>query len=396
MKAIFLDSTAVLTAVGDHKQRIMGFAMALPNAFNLFSVAFGAERRDLVMNYRSAPELVRIQHYIAVSLDPKSTKVSSMAKSSEGHCAVLNFAVESSETSVLAWLIDRLIKEADIGIDGICVLVKQKVADFGPALAQALSNRGINSLHDAEHIDLLSEPVVQLCRPFLRLVIFRNAPQDWTDALSVLSLVNGIDYDETDRAELDVRLERMVRKLRMLPLDDSEDGNTFIETVLDEIGVGRLRLLHPEYSRDADYARAVDLFQEKFGECVENANTSSEALTKFLGLDCVQIMTIHKSKGLEFDTMFFVGLEDSSWWNFTTQPSEEKSAFFVALSRAKRRAVFTYCGMRPSNARYPRQSKANIKPLYDLLDEAGVPSFDISSKSDCETAFKHLNGVATG
>ena len=54
-------------------------------------------------------------------------------------------------------------------------------------------------------------------------------------------------------------------------------------------------------------------------------------------------MTIHKSKGLEFDSVYLVGLEDSAFWNFKYQPDEDRCAFFVALSRAQRQATFTFC-----------------------------------------------------
>ena len=31
------------------------------------------------------------------------------------------------------------------------------------------------------------------------------------------------------------------------------------------------------------------------------------------GVDQVPLMTVHKSKGLEFHTMIFVGLDDEAW-----------------------------------------------------------------------------------
>jgi ATP-dependent exoDNAse (exonuclease V) beta subunit len=44
----------------------------------------------------------------------------------------------------------------------------------------------------------------------------------------------------------------------------------------------------------------------------------------------VQIMTIHKSKGLEHHTVIFVGLDDDAWWSLDKQPEESRSSFFVA------------------------------------------------------------------
>ena len=54
MKSIFLGSESVLTAVGDNKQQIMRWAMALDDPFSLFEDDFGAERIHLRNNYRSS------------------------------------------------------------------------------------------------------------------------------------------------------------------------------------------------------------------------------------------------------------------------------------------------------------------------------------------------------
>ena len=60
-------------------------------------------------------------------------------------------------------------------------------------------------------------------------------------------------------------------------------------------------------------------------------------------------MTIHKSKGLEFHTVFFIDFNEDSWWGLTNanknndiiRLSEEQNAFFVGASRAKEKLIFT-------------------------------------------------------
>ena len=66
----FLGSDAVLTAVGDNKQKIMGWAGALDDVFSAFQVDFGVETPiRLARNYRSAPELVRVLGHLTAALD---------------------------------------------------------------------------------------------------------------------------------------------------------------------------------------------------------------------------------------------------------------------------------------------------------------------------------------
>lgn len=81
------------------------------------------------------------------------------------------------------------------------------------------------------------------------------------------------------------------------------------------------------------------------------------------------MMTVHKSKGLEFDTIVFLGLDDRAWWAHTPGDPEGVAAFFVALSRAKQRAIFAFCQQ--------RGQRNNVAELYQLLTAAGVPEITI-------------------
>ena len=72
VKTIFFGSDTILTAVGDNKQQIMRFAMAMDDPFTPFEADFKAQRTPLQNNYRSSPDLVRIQDILAHALDTKA------------------------------------------------------------------------------------------------------------------------------------------------------------------------------------------------------------------------------------------------------------------------------------------------------------------------------------
>jgi superfamily I DNA/RNA helicase len=61
-------------------------------------------------------------------------------------------------------------------------------------------------------------------------------------------------------------------------------------------------------------------------------------------------MTIHKSKGLEFDSVILLGVEKQTFWG---KLEEERCAFFVGVSRAKRRLVLTRALERPTPSSNP-------------------------------------------
>ena len=119
--------------------------------------------------------------------------------------------------------------------------------------------------------------------------------------------------------------------------------------------------------------RAAKLLEADRDRCTD----WSECVSVFEGTDVVRAMTIHKSKGLEYDTVIFVGLEDSSWWAYARQEEEERRAFFVALSRAIERVVFTFARKRDSGRGVEQQRRQSIQPLYDALQAAGAERISI-------------------
>ena len=64
----------------------------------------------------------------------------------------------------------------------------------------------------------------------------------------------------------------------------------------------------------------------------------------------VKILTLHKSKGLEFDSVIILGVENQTFWG---NLDEERCAFFVGVSRAKSRLILTVAGRRESPASNP-------------------------------------------
>src|SRR5690606_25040885 len=131
--------------------------------------------------------------------------------------------------------------------------------------------------------------------------------------------------------------------------------------------------VYPQYTT-ASFNRVLKRLEEALQDSLSHAREVSAAVDRFLGIDVIPAMTIHKSKGLEFDTVIFVGLEDKQWWNFPNQPDEEKRAFFVAFSRAIRQVIFTYSELRqdPRDGYVASQDWSKIQSLYDVLQQAGV------------------------
>ena len=72
IKAAFGQSTQILTAVGDTKQRIMTWAGALDGVLQTFAKDFSALPLPLYQNFRSAPRLRRMQNRMIAKMDPEA------------------------------------------------------------------------------------------------------------------------------------------------------------------------------------------------------------------------------------------------------------------------------------------------------------------------------------
>ena len=95
----FRATGAMVTAVGNPKQRIMVWAGARIDAFERFESEFVAKAHSLQLNHRSCRELVRIQHLVARAINPFAAPVTATPKKAvDGDVAqIWKFADESSE-----------------------------------------------------------------------------------------------------------------------------------------------------------------------------------------------------------------------------------------------------------------------------------------------------------
>jgi len=128
------------------------------------------------------------------------------------------------------------------------------------------------------------------------------------------------------------------------------------------------RRLHPQYMQTEFFSMTIEACARNLADArARNADWPS-ALDDFLGVDCVPMMSIHKSKGLEFHTVVFLGLEDYPFRSIRSGDGEEECNFFVAFSRAKKRVVFTFADTRSART----QSRTGVRRFYELLERAGV------------------------
>ena len=355
LRTAFHDSEAIFTAVGDDKQRIMVWAGAMPDAFAQFEQHFGAERISLISNWRSHEDLVRIQHVIASRIDPNVEEPEARAdRLVDGDTAAIWECVSEDEESIcLAQWIEREVQVGNVEPHDVAILVRMRADEVEARLSPAFEARGLKLRNVARNVgeiaiqDLLGEDLTQMLLHLLRLGATERSPENWNAALRDLQFVEAVDpTDETRLRRLQRRLQAFVRVIRraMRRLDPVPDSAAeAAQAALDFVGAHVLRRAFPSYQRPPDFDRVWNGFVLLLRECIEQSETWSDALDKVEGLGQIALMTIHKSKGLEFHSMIFYGLDNQTWWSLTPDRIEELNSFFVAFTRAKQRAFFTLC-----------------------------------------------------
>ena len=294
---------------------------------------------------------------------------------SSDSCAVWDFSSPEVEATTLAAFIADEMKARELTPRDFVILVRQKADDYVPLLAAALAARGIDLRNEAAEIgsvklqELLSEDLSELLISLIHVATSERAGRAWSDCIAALALLRGLaSDDDRGRTRLGREIEVFAgefRKNHAGPINSKIEATTLVSVALDFIDRSDLAAACPAY-RQGDWmtkvAAAVAL--HLLASCKGKTNWAA-ALDAYDGADALPLMTIHKSKGLEYHTVIFVGLDDGAWWSFSKDQIEATAGFFVAFTRAKQRVLFTYCPK--------RGQRTTITTLYKLLKLAGVP-----------------------
>jgi superfamily I DNA/RNA helicase len=376
VKSMFLGSGVVVSAVGDNKQQIMRWAMAMNDPFAAFETDFGARRTPLFNNYRSSPDLVRIQHVLAQALDARAVAPISKTKGtiSGDSCAIWDFSTPGSEARCLASFVAAQMSANNLAPRDFVLIVRQKAGDYAATLAPAFRAEGIPIRNEAGAVgslmlqELLTEEVSVLLLNMLRLAVAPRAGRHWSDCQEALIRMRGIGPDDENdlvrlSRELDAFVKGIARKFPA-PADDENVARKLVNRVVNFVGRDRLLAMYPAYSQGDWFEKVLDASTKHLYASSTGAADWKAALDAYEGLHAIPLMTIHKSKGLEYHTVIFVALDDGAWWSFAGDQVEGTAGFFVAFTRAKQRVVFSYCAR--------RGGRTKIASLYQLLSNAGV------------------------
>lgn len=375
LKTCFLGSSCKLTAVGDNKQAIMRWAGANPDIFPDYIQDFNSNEYQLLMNHRSVPKLVEFQKEVHQILNSNhsSIQTNNYPEFQEGEITLFEFENESLEAKLIANDIESKI-QGGIRPSEICILAKQKVDVYSFELITTLSSKGIKARIENEYQELLKDPTCNLLLDLISCSQGKRDPLIWENLSNFYGNINGIDEftDELILAKSYKEIDNIVSDITYLIsnfIPNEESMLKLIDCIIEKIDEKRIISNFSTYNGKSD----LDIIVKNFSKLLYKEYSQSQGawidiISNFKGKNSISIMTIHKSKGLEYEAVYFLGLEDSAFWSFNDQPEEDKSAFFVALSRAKSYLIFTYCKLRNNRS----QNNRNINEIYSLLIQSSL------------------------
>lgn len=138
---------------------------------------------------------------------------------------------------------------------------------------------------------------------------------------------------------------------------------------LDFFGAPAIAALHPDYDSPARVDEVVKDIINRVEELFTAHGADADSLHRFADESGVRMMSIHKSKGLEFEAVSVIAVENEMFWG---DQDSERATFFVAISRAKQRLLLTHAQTR---ARPPQARRWDVHrtPHREFLSYAYEP-----------------------
>ncbi|MDN4626584.1 UvrD-helicase domain-containing protein [Erwinia sp. PsM31] len=368
VKLAFRGTRIRLTAVGDTKQKIMGWAGALDGIFKSFTKDFNAVPLNMYRNFRSKPTLLRVQNEIIRKLDPDSVMPDEQIEGDEGEVFAWEFADSQTEAIYLAELINGWINTEKLPPAEIAVLISKQPDLYADHLFRELEQRGIPYRNEQQVQDITVEPVARLIVDYLSCLFGQREPKAWIRLMNQLLPFADEETQTSARKDLD----QLIRKHRKEVSDAKKTDTPFSEwwkfgrAFLKHVGFQTLVALSSDYESHERLKQVIRDAKARIKDFLEIESDLPLALKRFTDDQAVRILTIHKSKGLEFDSVVIMAVENEIFFG---NEEDNRCAFFVGVSRAKRRLILTHTNKRdePANARHWKVFRTARLEYFDYV-----------------------------
>jgi len=354
LKLAFQGTSIRLTAVGDTKQKIMGWAGAMDGIFQAFVADFSAAPLNMYRNFRSKPRLLRLQNEIIRKLDPSSVMPDEELAGEEGEVFAWRFEDSHKEADHLADLIEGWIKTEQLPPAEIAVLIRNQLDLYADHLMAALEARGIPFRNEQQMQDITVEPAARLIVDYLSCLYGQCEPKAWIRLMNQLIPFADEEIQSNSRKDLDRLVKKQRKEIAIAELVNEPLSGwwDFVQAFLKQVSIETLVSLSSDYESHDRLKEVIRDTKTRIEELLKLEPDLAKTLQRFSDDQAVRILTIHKSKGLEFDSVIIMAVENEIFFG---DQDENRCAYFVGVSRAKKRLVLTHTDQRRRPAGHTRR-----------------------------------------
>lgn len=372
--------------VGDDDQSIYGFRGSRPEIMKEFTDLYeDAKLITLSINYRSGSDIIKNAGLVVGENKVRFEKCQEPA-SNDNHGVCQGFVYDNArkETKAIA---DRIEKEGSF--DNTAVLFRTNLES--EMIVLELASRGIPYVSSTAIISIYEDPAVKTILAFFKFAFeghkradffaIMNCPLRYIRRDAVRREVV-TERDVLDYYRANPSMKETVSKLfRQLQLLEHMRPALGLKYILNEIGVHKF-LIKDKSQTEVDKVNEIcdKLMRDasSFQDCIsflEMAREETIRAEKERGRrkdsSCkgVKIMTMHASKGLEFDTVYLPGLCEGVVPNRKSvepaQIEEERRMLYVGMTRAKKQLILSFVKGDKDNPRMPSRF---LRPVMHLFE----------------------------
>ena len=360
--------------VGDEKQAIYGFRGSKPELMLNFKNEFpDAKIINLYMNYRSTNNIVETANgFIQQYCDKRYYVPSKAFNQNNGEIKIIEHFDKENEAKKIADMIEAKLKKG-VAPNDICILYRNNQNSF--EIEKELKERNIEYFINSEDGSFFNRNEIKGIMAVLRLIhntkdneacneIFNkrfyplkfisNNIKDSINNLSAkrdISMFDACDLIQTQKDYQKKSLKEFRNIIESLIIQYN-NGTPLMTIINNIIRVFKIKdYIEDKYDEQGIEERLESLNSLK--SFVKN-NTLDSFLNfvycsnkskKTCGINDIQLMTCHKSKGLEFKEVFLIGVEDGKFPSARAfDIVEEARLFYVATTRSKENLTISQIG----------------------------------------------------
>lgn len=335
------EANSRLFAVGDPDQSIYGFTGARPGLLKELSEREDVESVTLRINYRSRQSIISASE-VALG-EPRGYR------SANDDVGVIDFHYRKDGLADQSqFIVDTLVTAAlDSGVASslgeIAVLYRTK--NEGDVIAEAAASEGLEFVRVDNNAAYQKTPLtrwLEECASWCSL-------KGQTGSPSLRSIVSDyLAYNQTlasERSRL-TAMHELVACLKNLCGGDMS-FHSWLSTLADSC-------LRSHLSADSTMRQEAEILDKLLAECESAGKLENWTVARFGGQggtpDHLNLMTLHSSKGLEFDVVILFGMDQGIIPGYRETSAESKQEprrlFYVGLTRARHEVHMTFSGWR--------------------------------------------------